>query len=206
MKFTSPNGVSPAAKIDVDCEMLFRAQCLDAVKYQKTRIRALVTRKLGNAVQVRLPSSCSQPANPSRTIDLSPYDHCTSARANTTSRPAIARIRKPLTRPPPYPRTPVTHTHTMPTPESAAFKAQKPSVPPTFDGVDYDDNKALKAAQDAVIREQWVQSMMARLIGQEMGKCYYREGVNHLEKCAHLKGEWSSRSAGETVYELCGGG
>ena len=62
-------------------------------------------------------------------------------------------------------------------------------VPPTFDGVDYDDNKALKAAQDAVIREQWVQSMMARLIREEMGKCYYREGVNHLEKCGHLRGE-----------------
>ena len=40
-----------------------------------------------------------------------------------------------------------------------------------------------------IIREQWVQSMMARLIREEMGKCYYREGVNHLEKCGHLRGE-----------------
>jgi hypothetical protein len=77
----------------------------------------------------------------------------------------------------------------MPTPESASFKAAKPTVPPTFDGVDYDDNRALKAAQDSVIREQWVQSMMARLIREEMGKCYYREGVNHLEKCGHLRGK-----------------
>lgn len=77
----------------------------------------------------------------------------------------------------------------MPTPESESFKAQKPKVPPTFDGVDYDDNKALKAAQDAVIREQWVQSMMARLIRDELGKCYYREGVNHLEKCGALRGK-----------------
>ena len=77
----------------------------------------------------------------------------------------------------------------MPTPESAAFLAKKPTVPPTFDGVDYDDNKALKAAQDAIIREQWVKSMMARLVREEMGKCYYREGVNHLEKCGHLRGE-----------------
>nr|POF12706.1 nadh-ubiquinone oxidoreductase 12 kda subunit, mitochondrial [Quercus suber] len=75
----------------------------------------------------------------------------------------------------------------MPTPESASFKAAKPTVPPSFDGVNYDDNKQLKAAQDAVIREQWVQSMMARLIREEMGKCYYREGVNHLEKCGHLR-------------------
>ena len=76
----------------------------------------------------------------------------------------------------------------MPTPESAAFLARKPTVPPTFDGVDYDDTKTFKAAQDSIIREQWVQSMMARLIREEMGKCYYREGVNHLEKCGHLRG------------------
>lgn len=76
----------------------------------------------------------------------------------------------------------------MPTPESASFIAAKPTVKPTFDGVDYDDNKQLKGAQDAVIREQWVQSMMARLIREEMGKCYHREGVNHLENCAHLRG------------------
>ena len=76
----------------------------------------------------------------------------------------------------------------MPTPESAAFLAKKPTVPPTFAGVDYDDNKALKAAQDAIIREQWVRSMMARLVREEMGKCYRREGVNHLEKCGHLRG------------------
>ena len=76
----------------------------------------------------------------------------------------------------------------MPTPESAAFLAKKPKVAPTFEGVDYDDNHALKAAQDAIIREQWVRSMMARLVREEMGKCYRREGVNHLEKCGHLRG------------------
>ena len=68
------------------------------------------------------------------------------------------------------------------------FLAKKPKVAPTFDGVDYDDNQALKAAQDAIIREQWVKSMMARLVRDEMGKCYRREGVNHLEKCGHLRG------------------
>ena len=79
--------------------------------------------------------------------------------------------------------------HTMaPTPESAAFLAKKPTVPPTFDGVDYDDTKQLKQAQDAIIREQWVKSMMARLVREELGKCYYREGVNHLEKCGALRG------------------
>ncbi|KAI1847373.1 hypothetical protein JX265_005568 [Neoarthrinium moseri] len=75
----------------------------------------------------------------------------------------------------------------MPTPESEAFLAKKPKVAPTFDGVDYDDNKALKAAQDAVVREQWVQVMMGRLVREELSKCYYKEGVNHLEKCGHLR-------------------
>jgi hypothetical protein len=76
----------------------------------------------------------------------------------------------------------------MPTPESELFLAKKPKVAPTFDGVDYEDNTALKGAQDAIIREQWVRSMMARLVRDEMGKCYRREGVNHLEKCGHLRG------------------
>ncbi|KAI1329655.1 NADH-ubiquinone oxidoreductase [Xylariaceae sp. FL0255] len=75
----------------------------------------------------------------------------------------------------------------MPTPESASFLAQKPKVPPTFDGVDYDDNKAFKAAQDAIIREQWVHVMMGRLVREELGKCYRREGVNHLENCGKLR-------------------
>ena len=76
----------------------------------------------------------------------------------------------------------------MPIPESEYFKSRKPKVPPTFDGVDYDDNQALHAARDAIIREQWVKNMMARLVREELSKCYYREGVNHLENCGHLRG------------------
>ena len=87
----------------------------------------------------------------------------------------------------------------MPTPESEYFKANKPKVPPTFDGVDYDDNKALKAAQDAIIREQWVQSMMARLIREELGKCYHREGVNHLQNCQQLRGKQRNGAHGDTT-------
>lgn len=76
----------------------------------------------------------------------------------------------------------------MPTPESPYFLSRKPTVPPTFDGVDYEDTARLKAAQDAIIREQWVKNMMARLVRDELKKCYYREGVNHLEKCGLLRG------------------
>ena len=77
----------------------------------------------------------------------------------------------------------------MPTPESAAFLAKKPKVPPTFDGVDMDDNAAVKAAQDSILREQWIQTMMARLVREELGKCYRKNGVNHLEKCGKLRGK-----------------
>lgn len=83
----------------------------------------------------------------------------------------------------------------MPTPESEMFLARKPTVPPTFDGVDYDDTKRLKQAQDAILREQWVQAMMRRLVGEELGKCYFREGVNHLEKCGKYRGTRVSVSA-----------
>lgn len=78
----------------------------------------------------------------------------------------------------------------MPTPESAAYQAKKPTVPPTYDGVDFEDNVAVHNARDAIIREQWVRSMMSRLVGEELGKCYAREGVNHLEKCGVLRGEF----------------
>lgn len=30
--------------------------------------------------------------------------------------------------------------------------------------------------------------MMFRLVGKELGKCYHREGVGHLEKCGVLRG------------------
>ncbi|EHY60812.1 hypothetical protein HRR83_000578 [Exophiala dermatitidis] len=75
----------------------------------------------------------------------------------------------------------------MPTPESEAFLAKKPKVPPTFQGVDFSDNQAVTDARDAIVREQWVQQMMQRLVGEEMGKCYKREGVNHLEKCGKYR-------------------
>jgi hypothetical protein len=33
--------------------------------------------------------------------------------------------------------------------------------------------------------------MMARLVREELGKCYYQEGVNYLEKCGVLRGVFS---------------
>lgn len=82
----------------------------------------------------------------------------------------------------------------MPTPESESFLRKKPTVPPTFDGVDMGNGEAVANARDAIIREQWVQVMMARLVREEMGKCYHREGVNHLEKCGKYRGRPDSAS------------
>jgi hypothetical protein len=76
----------------------------------------------------------------------------------------------------------------MPTPESAMFKRYKPTVPPTYDGVDFKDFDQVTKARDAIIREQWVKSMMRRLVEDEMGKCYREHGVNHLEKCGKYRG------------------
>ena len=59
----------------------------------------------------------------------------------------------------------------MPTPESEAFLAKKPKVPPTFEGVDFSNNGQLVNARDAIIREQWVKIMMARLVRDELGTC-----------------------------------
>lgn len=58
----------------------------------------------------------------------------------------------------------------MPTPESALFLASKPKVPPTFQGVDFNNNQAVVDARDAIIREQWVKQMMARLVREELGE------------------------------------
>lgn len=57
----------------------------------------------------------------------------------------------------------------MPTPESELFLAKKPTVAPTFDGVDYSNNQQMWDARDAIIREQWVKQMMARLVREELG-------------------------------------
>jgi hypothetical protein len=78
--------------------------------------------------------------------------------------------------------------HNMPTPESELFLKYKPTVPPTFKDVDMKDHDAVVNARDAIIREQWVQIMMKRLVAEELGKCYRKEGVNHLEKCGKYRG------------------
>jgi len=37
------------------------------------------------------------------------------------------------------------------------------------------------------------------LVREELGKCYYREGVNHLEKCGHLRGKQKIHTSGGSI-------
>ncbi|RAL66673.1 hypothetical protein DID88_006356 [Monilinia fructigena] len=56
-----------------------------------------------------------------------------------------------------------------PTPESAAFLAKKPTVPPTFDG------RTMGQEHDGALSERGI------------GKVLLQGGVNHLEKCGALR-------------------
>lgn len=42
--------------------------------------------------------------------------------------------------------------------------------------------------------------MMARLVREELGKCYYKEGVNHLEKCGDLRGMFGAFWGRQTLH------
>ncbi|OLL22390.1 NADH-ubiquinone oxidoreductase subunit, mitochondrial [Neolecta irregularis DAH-3] len=44
----------------------------------------------------------------------------------------------------------------------------------------------LAKLKDMTIRNGWVKVMKARLVREELRECYYREGVNHYEKCGDL--------------------
>ena len=134
-----------------------------------------------------------------------PQDTCALDTHTTSEQPQsipLQNLHRPVKPPPPLPTT-TPPQEKMPTPESALFLARKPTVPPTFDGVDYNDTPRLKQAQDAIIREQWVRSMMARLVREELGKCYFREGVNHLEKCGRLRGEFLLNFPPANIFCFC---
>ena len=41
-------------------------------------------------------------------------------------------------------------------------------------------------AQEAKIRADWVRVMEARMVREELAKCWREEGVNHYESCHEL--------------------
>jgi len=45
--------------------------------------------------------------------------------------------------------------------------------------------------RDDFIRESWIRTMEARIVRDNLQKCYRVEGVNHLENCKHLAERYS---------------
>ncbi|KAI9334177.1 hypothetical protein BD770DRAFT_332843 [Pilaira anomala] len=52
---------------------------------------------------------------------------------------------------------------------------------PTLDQIDPNDRKAIYAARNQKIRDDWVKAMEARLIKEKLDECYRTEGVNHCK-------------------------
>ncbi|KAI5481904.1 hypothetical protein MNV49_000181 [Pseudohyphozyma bogoriensis] len=47
-----------------------------------------------------------------------------------------------------------------------------------------------KAARAEKIRQSWIGVMEARLVREELQKCWRTEGVNHYEQCHHLTAKY----------------
>ncbi|KAK9896266.1 hypothetical protein P389DRAFT_171378 [Cystobasidium minutum MCA 4210] len=50
----------------------------------------------------------------------------------------------------------------------------------------FEDYQAVIDAQEAKIRSDWVNTMEARLVREELAKCWREEGVNHYQSCHAL--------------------
>ncbi|KAN0063930.1 hypothetical protein ACQY0O_003536 [Thecaphora frezii] len=46
--------------------------------------------------------------------------------------------------------------------------------------------KAELAAREERVREDWIKTMEARIVREELQKCHKAEGVNHYQVCAAL--------------------
>ncbi|RPD61146.1 NADH-ubiquinone oxidoreductase 12 kDa subunit [Lentinus tigrinus ALCF2SS1-7] len=47
--------------------------------------------------------------------------------------------------------------------------------------------KARLAEREHIIRESWVRNMEAKLVRDQLDRCYQTEGVNHLESCKDIR-------------------
>ncbi|EMD34117.1 hypothetical protein CERSUDRAFT_98039 [Gelatoporia subvermispora B] len=41
------------------------------------------------------------------------------------------------------------------------------------------------------IRESWIRAMEAKIVRENLSKCYKIEGVNHIQKCKHLANRYT---------------
>ncbi|WVF68668.1 hypothetical protein IAT40_003439 [Kwoniella sp. CBS 6097] len=46
--------------------------------------------------------------------------------------------------------------------------------------------------RDEHVRESWIKAMEARIVRDELQKCYRGEGVNHLQNCKELAEKYAT--------------
>lgn len=56
----------------------------------------------------------------------------------------------------------------------------------SFDNIDYTNESQIAAAQDSMIREQWVRVSALKTVRRALEKCYKVSGVNQYEDCKPL--------------------
>lgn len=61
--------------------------------------------------------------------------------------------------------------------------------PVSFDDIDYSDSKALRSAQDSLIREQWIRVEALKTVRHALEKCFQTQGPNQYENCKDIAGK-----------------
>jgi len=59
----------------------------------------------------------------------------------------------------------------------------------SFDDIDYSDAKALRSAQDSLIREQWIRVEALKTVRRALEKCFQTQGPNQYENCKDIAGK-----------------
>lgn len=59
--------------------------------------------------------------------------------------------------------------------------------------LDFKDPVGVSRTQQANTREATIKYAELDVLESELWKCYYREGVNHIQKCQHLADAYVSR-------------
>jgi hypothetical protein len=60
----------------------------------------------------------------------------------------------------------------------------------SFDEIDYNDPKQLRAAQQSMVREQWIRVQSLNVIRRALEKCFQTQGENQYENCKDLAGTY----------------
>lgn len=58
----------------------------------------------------------------------------------------------------------------------------------SFDDIDYNDPKQLRAAQQSMVREQWIRVEALKVMRHALEKCFQTQGNNQYENCKDLAG------------------